>query len=148
MSRKDALLKLHAKLVAQRSELQHQIEDDLGLAYSDDDGSNDLGEASNFVEQTELHTQLAALESRELEKIDLAILQIRHGKYGICEGCQKPIPIARLQMLPFTLCCVDCQRHQEDDGNADNHDAPNWGHVLEYERRNNQHEYSLGDFEL
>ena len=147
MSRKQALLRLHQRLLAQRDDLRRKIAEDLGLAYSPDDGINDLGETALQVEQTELHTQLAALESRELRQIDHAIHMIRFGRYGTCEGCQKAIPIARLQALPFSLFCVDCQRKAEEDGTFDLEGGGNWASAMEYERRSSQHEYSLSDLD-
>ena len=42
MSRKQALLRLHQRLTAQRDELRKKIAEDLGLAYTPDDGANAL----------------------------------------------------------------------------------------------------------
>jgi DnaK suppressor protein len=147
MSRKQALLRLHQRLIAQRDELRKKIADDLGLAYSPDDGINDLGETAHQVEQTELHTQLAALESRELRSIEHAIAMIRQGRYGQCEGCQKPIPIARLQALPFSLYCVECQRKAEVEGMYQAESESNWASAMEFERRSSDRELSLSDLD-
>ena len=29
-------------------------------------------------------------------------------KYGNCQNCDKPIPIARLEALPYSINCKDC----------------------------------------
>jgi len=92
MSRKDALLRLYNRLVTQRESLRQKLAEDLGLNYTPDDGTNDLGETALQVEQTELHSQLAALESREIRQIDASLDKIRDGSYGVCERCQKVIP--------------------------------------------------------
>jgi DnaK suppressor protein len=147
MSRKQALLRLHRRLIAQRDELRKKISDDLGLAYSRDDGANDLGETAHQVEQTELRTQLAALESRELRNIEHALALIHHGRYGECEGCHKAIPIARLQALPFSLYCIECQRKAELDGTLDSDHEANWTSALEFERRSSDRELSLSDLD-
>ncbi|NIQ01699.1 MAG: yteA family sporulation protein, partial [Nitrospinaceae bacterium] len=34
--------------------------------------------------------------------------QMEHGGYGICTRCEKPIPEARLKVVPFTQYCVGC----------------------------------------
>ena len=39
--------------------------------------------------------------------------------YGRCEACGKPIPQARLRMLPFAEMCVQCQREAEEEAGAD-----------------------------
>jgi len=147
MSRKEALLRLHQRLISQRDELRRKIAEDLGLAYSPDDGTNDLGEAALQVEQTELHTQLAALESRELRCIEHAILTIRQGRYGKCEACQKPIPIARLQALPFSQYCIDCQRKSETDETFQSDLDSNWASAMEFESRSSHQELSLSDLD-
>ncbi len=146
MSRKDALLRLYDRLVAERESLRLKLAEDMGLTYAADDGINDLAETAQLVEQTELHTQLAALESREIREIDAAIDKIRDGSYGQCEHCQKAIPIARLQALPFTPTCVDCQRKRERRGSHDEFEA-NWASAMEYERRSVDRELSLSDLD-
>lgn len=146
MSRKDALIRLHARLVAQRNALREKILDEMGLAYLQDDGINDIGETASQVERSELHTQLAALESRELQVIEHAIALIREGRYGTCERCQKPIPVARLQALPFAATCVDCQRHAEESG-ASEEVSENWAGAMEYESRSRDEEPELHEFE-
>lgn len=149
MSRKDALLKLHSRLLTQREALRRKIADDMGLAYSQDDGINDVGEAAMQLEQSELHTQLAALESREIRQIDAAIQQIQTGTYGICDTCQKPIPISRLQALPFTSHCVTCQRKAElRRSRFEDETEEHWASALEYERRSNDRELSLEDIHI
>ena len=147
MSRKQALLRLHQRLIVQRDDLRRKISDDLGLAFAPDDGINDIGETAHQVEQTELHTQLAALESRELRSIEHAMLMIRQGRYGQCEGCQKMIPIARLQALPFSLYCIECQRKAEHDGTFASDLDANWASAMEFERRSSDQELSMSDLD-
>ena len=148
MSRKEALLRLYNRLLAQRESLRQKVADDLGMAYTPDDGINDLGETAHHVEQTELHTQLAALESRELRQIETAINKIREGTYGKCDRCQKTIPTARLQALPFSSMCVDCQRKREQRRVVDDEEeGRNWASALEYERRSFDHELTLSDID-
>uniref|UniRef100_A0A7C2P6S9 TraR/DksA family transcriptional regulator n=1 Tax=Schlesneria paludicola TaxID=360056 RepID=A0A7C2P6S9_9PLAN len=147
MTRKDALLRLHSRLIDQRESLRGKIAEDLGLTYSRDDGINDLGEVASQMEQSELHSQLAALESRELRQIEVAIAKIRNGTFGTCERCQKSIPIARLQALPYTSVCIDCQRKQERRASHEDEFEANWASALEYERRSNDREVSLSDLD-
>lgn len=149
MSRKEALLRLYNRLLAQRESLRQKIAEDLGLAYTPDDGINDLGETAHHVEQTELHSQLAAFESRELRQIEAAIQKMREGTYGICDRCEKAIPIARLQALPFTTLCIDCQRKRESRQSMDEEQTPNnWASAIEYERHHSHRELTLSDLDL
>lgn len=147
MSRKEALLRLYGRLVAERELLRQKLAEDLDLTHAADDGINDLAETAQLVEQTELHTQLAALESREIREIDAAIDKIREGTYGQCERCQKAIPIARLQALPFTSACVDCQRKREQRRSHEDDFEANWASAMEYERRSVDRELSMSDLD-
>ncbi len=45
-----------------------------------------------------------------LVKVEHALARIERGEYGICEACAKPIPVARLEALPYVTLCVDCAR--------------------------------------
>ena len=47
-----------------------------------------------------------------LRKAGYALERLDKGEYGICESCGVAIPIARLEVLPYTTLCVECaQRH-------------------------------------
>lgn len=148
MTRKDAILRLHQRLLTQREELTRKITEDLGLTYSRDDGINDIGETALQMETSELHSQLAALESRELGQIELAISKIRQGTYGSCDRCNKSIPLARLQALPFTSLCIDCQRHRERFAHDEDEFEANWSSAMDYERRSVDHELNLSDIDV
>lgn len=45
--------------------------------------------------------------------MDSALQRYEEGKYGICEHCQKEIPIERLEALPYTTVCTECSRQEE-----------------------------------
>lgn len=49
----------------------------------------------------------------KLESIERAIKSAHKGTYGICEGCGQRIDPARLEILPETTYCLDCQRKLE-----------------------------------
>lgn len=131
MSRKDALLRLHQRLTARRDALRKKLNGDKRPVQKD---VGDLGDVASEGATSELNSQLASLETRELRSIERAVLMIREGRYGICEGCESNIPIARLQALPFTVLCVDCQRNDEEIG-GDKDDEIDWSGACEYEGR-------------
>ncbi len=58
---------------------------------------------------------LGLIENNEeaVLQIDAALARIDKGTYGVCEGCEQPIPEARLEALPWTGFCVKCQQQQE-----------------------------------
>ncbi|MEV5440531.1 TraR/DksA C4-type zinc finger protein [Streptomyces sp. NPDC052682] len=47
---------------------------------------------------------------RVLKEIDEAFARIDEGTYGTCQGCAKPVPAERLEILPYTRYCVACRR--------------------------------------
>ncbi len=113
MPRQDALLRLYRQLLAQRDALQHQLALDISHAGDTGVAMGDSADLANGDVERELSTQLASLESRELEQIEAAIVALREGRYGSCEECLKSIPMARLQAVPHSTTCVECQRSEE-----------------------------------
>jgi len=116
MPRQDALLRLYRRLLAQRTELQHQLALDISHAGDSGAAMGDSADLANGDVERELSTQLASLESRELEQIEAAIQALKLGRYGTCEECQKAIPLARLQAVPHSTTCIECQRSEERGG--------------------------------
>jgi len=43
-----------------------------------------------------------------LRKAEKALERLNEGSYGVCESCGAAIPIARLEVLPYTTVCVEC----------------------------------------
>ena len=77
---------------------------------------NDTGDAVDDATAsitTEMSSQLAELEEREIVRIQHALEMIDAGTYGKCESCNAKIPVARLAALPYTTLCVNCQRELE-----------------------------------
>ena len=148
MARKDALLRLHERLVAQREAMRQKLIDENKLARVSSGAKADVADAASDGEQTEINSQLAALESRELNQIQRAIDLIRKGRYGTCEVCQSSIPIERLKALPFTPYCVSCQRELEESGNDAGDIDADWESAYEFEGRLSDREITLGDIDL
>ena len=43
-----------------------------------------------------------------LRKAEKALERLNEGSYGVCESCGTAIPVARLEVLPYTTVCVEC----------------------------------------
>ncbi len=152
MARRDALLRLHKSLMARRDELRKRLGGelkDLRASQADATGgdSADLAFDSGSEEVT---SQLAELESRELSQIERALARLKQGTYGICEGCQKKILVTRLNALPFSTTCIECQREMELYGSWGGRGAAgNWEKVSEAETpMEEQREIDLSDIEM
>jgi RNA polymerase-binding transcription factor DksA len=67
----------------------------------------DLG-TDNFEQEFTLG--LIQNEEQALDEIAGALDRLDQGAFGRCEECQKDIPRARLQAIPYTRHCVECAR--------------------------------------
>ena len=115
MPRRDALLRLKARLVARRNALRKALESDLaGYRWeSEGRGVGDPGDAAVDTANDEISSQLFEMESRELGRIEEALARIAAGTYGRCEHCGGRIAATRLVVLPYAESCIDCQREIE-----------------------------------
>jgi DnaK suppressor protein len=52
---------------------------------------------------------LNRLDYLQLRMIEAALDRLNSGDYGICLGCDEPIPAKRLKALPWARYCVGCQ---------------------------------------
>jgi len=41
-------------------------------------------------------------------EVEHALAKLDDGTYGLCEGCNQPIPEARLEAKPAARHCIDC----------------------------------------
>jgi DnaK suppressor protein len=151
MARRDALLRLHKSLMARRSELRKrlggELEDLRNLKGTDATG--DSADAAFDSGSEEIASQLAELEAKELSQIERALLRMKQGIYGLCEGCQCKIPVARLNALPYSTTCVKCQREMELYGGfADRDGKGNWDKVSDVETRMEDQQVDLSDLEM
>lgn len=113
MSRKEALTKLRDVLLLRREALRKALDGDMSLLQSLSQDGGDVMDVAMDTAQDEISSQLVEVESRELSQIEEALGRFREGIYGNCENCDKPIPLARLQAVPYATTCIDCARKQE-----------------------------------
>ena len=116
MARREALLRISKSLLTRRAELRKRLGvelDDLGL--NTPTASGDTADAAFDHTGDELASHLAEVEAKELAQVERALIRIKQGKYGTCDGCGAKIPVARLNALPYSTLCVKCQRESESD---------------------------------
>ncbi len=113
MARRDALLRLHKTLLARRAALRKALAGELADLRAFKPESGDSADVAFDSGSEEISTQLAELEARELNQIERALARIKQGTYGICEVCQGKIPVPRLNALPYSTTCIECQREME-----------------------------------
>lgn len=131
MSRKTAIAKLRGVLLKRRDALRKALAGDLSsLKELKGQPGGDALDFALDTAQDEISSQLAELESRELGKVEKALERMDNGTYGICEITGKPIPLARLQALPYATLCIEAQRELERHGETGG-GAPDWSRVLD-----------------
>ncbi len=152
MARSEALMRLHKTLLARRDELLHKLNEDLSnLRNTAPDSTGDAADAAFEAGSEEMASQLAELDSRELSQIDRALARLKMGTYGLCEFCQGKIPVGRLNALPFSTLCIDCQREIEQSPGAweDRRQAASWEKVFDSAQSiEDQREVKLSELDL
>lgn len=58
---------------------------------------------------------LSDAERSQLFLIDNALKRLQRGEFGICQMCQKEIGKKRLEVVPWTPYCIDCQEKAEEE---------------------------------
>jgi DnaK suppressor protein len=151
MARQDALLRLHKTLVTRRAEILKKLTDDMQDLGGGVPGSGDAADVAFETAGDEMASHLAEMDSRELEQIERALGRLKQGTYGVCESCAQKIPVGRLNALPYSTLCIDCQREMErfpDWGRAGSHGG-SWDRVYDAPSHDDHHrEVRLSDIEI
>src|SRR5437868_2672899 len=121
MARQEALIRLHKTLLARRAEILKKLDEDIENLrnFKGEASAGDTADVAFEAGSDEMASHLAELDSRELDQIDRALLRLKQGTYGLCEGCTEKIPVGRLNALPYSTLCINCQREVEQ--------YPDWG---------------------
>jgi len=153
MARRDALLRLHKSLLSRRTDIRKKLSDELDSLRNHKEGSDATGDAADVAFESgseEMASQLAELDSRELRQIDRALARLKQGTYGLCEVCSSKIPIGRLNALPYSTLCIECQREMEKYPDwSDRRSAGNWEKVYDAATSlEDQREVNLSEIEI
>ena len=75
--------------------------------------AKDWEEQSIERENDEVVDALDETLRTELNLVNAALARAEKNEYGICSICDEPIPVARLEALPYTDRCVSCASESE-----------------------------------
>lgn len=102
------------KLLEMRRDLLGQVEKNkLYSKEVGEDGIPDSGDVAAYSYSKEVLMGLGENERTKLRLVEEALAKIDEGSYGVCERCEEAIPLKRLELLPFTRYCVQCQSELE-----------------------------------
>src|SRR6266481_1269105 len=109
---RQSLLNLRARLSGNLSHLAEEALRSTGGESSGGLSNTPIHMADLGTDNFEQEFTLSLIENEEdrLKEINSALDRIDQGNFGKCEECQKPIPKARLQAVPYTRHCVECAR--------------------------------------
>jgi RNA polymerase-binding protein DksA len=73
-----------------------------------------VGEHDGCVsESIDKELSLEHTEEELCQSVDDALARLAKGTFGMCIHCGKEIPLRRLEALPFTSYCIDCEYEWE-----------------------------------
>lgn len=120
---REHLLETKSKLLAEmdtEQKAQREGNKDEGMdAY--DLASEERDREINFI--------LSDRERVKIKEIDDALARLADSSYGLCESCGLEIGEERLEALPFTRVCRDCQQDREREAKSQrNYDSEDRGY--------------------
>ena len=112
--RKTFLKKARETLEDMRAQLLRNVQAELheGREQTKDEGMDTYDVASDARDK-EISLILTDRDRDKLQAIDDALARIEDGTYGVCESCESDIAEGRLEALPFTRLCINCQAERE-----------------------------------
>jgi len=77
----------------------------------------------------EINFILSDRESAKIKEIDDALARLADSSYGVCQSCGFEIAEERIEALPFTRVCRDCQQDREREAKSQrNYDSEDRGY--------------------
>jgi DnaK suppressor protein len=112
--KKQLLTKLKKHLVDMKTELYGEIESQLKAEREgNQDGGMDTVDLASEESDREINFILSDRDRAKIKQIDDALKRMSENSYGVCESCRLEIADERLQAMPFTRLCRDCQQDRE-----------------------------------
>lgn len=105
---------IRERLEQQRGDIMSLYQNDVRAGQeSTDEGTEDIVDRANNSYNRELMFSLSDNERQRLLDIDKALERIDEGSYGRCSNCGTEIADKRLDAVPWTRYCIDCQELAE-----------------------------------
>jgi DnaK suppressor protein len=105
---------IRERLLKQRQEILDLYKQDVRAGQeSADDGTEDIVDRANNSYNRELMFSISDGERILVLQIEDALRRMDEGTYGRCNNCHQAINILRLEAVPWTRFCIDCQELAE-----------------------------------
>lgn len=80
---------------------------------ADQDTAQDIADRAASSYTKEFLFSQSNNERQLLQMVEAALLRIREGSFGECVGCGNEINARRLEAVPWTRYCIECQEKKE-----------------------------------
>jgi DnaK suppressor protein len=106
--------KFRSTLMEKRARLLEEAKRtlDTEMVIEADERMDEVDQASSEYMQA-FSFRLRGRERFLMGKIDVALRKLDEGTYGLCEECEEPISLKRLQARPEAQLCIQCKEAQE-----------------------------------
>ena len=108
---KDRLIAMRQRLQDQYAALEEAIAEDVNRAG--DLSRVPLHNADHDSEGLDVDLELGRNQGDLMREVEAALQRIEEGTYGTCQDCGRSIKKERLEALPHTPFCVECEREEE-----------------------------------
>ena len=102
VSKKASIIRKLSETIAESKEMESNV-------------AQDLVDKAETSYTKEFLLSLTDTERRQLLLIDEALKRLEHGEFGVCQLCNKEIGGKRLEAIPWTPLCIDCQEKAEEE---------------------------------
>lgn len=102
--------RIRKQLTARHDEVLNRLEKiSLDRRHVNQPLNADFEEQAIELENDQVLDALDGQIRAELKQIEKTLARIDEGMYGECEDCGKPIAAKRMEALPYTTRCIDCE---------------------------------------
>ena len=102
------------KLETRRNELRHMVvRNQQDGRTADDEATQDVADRAASSYNKEFLFSQSSNDRALLNMVDGALKRIREGSFGECVSCGKEINAKRLDAVPWTRHCIECQEKAE-----------------------------------
>jgi RNA polymerase-binding protein DksA len=110
MLRSEDIRRFEERLKAERDAIESRIAANrrgIKETVRDEDGVGDIEDDADLLYEREAEIDENDRDRQELARINRALERIGQGTYGLSEVSGKPIPVERLEALPYATTLVD-----------------------------------------
>jgi DnaK suppressor protein len=102
------------KLIVRRNEIVRKLSEFRNESKEvETDTAQDVADKAESSYTKEFLLSLSDVEREQLFQIDAALKRIERKEFGSCQMCQKEINKKRMNAIPWTPYCIECQEKSE-----------------------------------